>query len=63
MYNKLSDKEEYLAKQIVDKAIRVHKEFGPGLLESVYEKCFYYELGNRNIMYQKQKKYRSFIKP
>lgn len=55
MYNKLSDKEEYLAKQIVDIAIRVHKELGPGLLESVYEKCFYYELGNRNIMYQKQK--------
>jgi len=25
-------------------AIKVHKELGPGLLESVYEKCLKYEL-------------------
>jgi GxxExxY protein len=55
MFTKLSDKEEYLAKQIVDIAFRIHKELGPGLLESVYAKCFYYELFNRNINYEKQK--------
>jgi GxxExxY protein len=55
MYAKLSEKEEYLGKQIVDIAFRIHKELGPGLLESVYEKCFYYELFNRNINYEKQK--------
>ena len=44
MYVKLSEREEYLAKQIVDIAIKIHKELGPGLLESVYAKCFYYEL-------------------
>lgn len=42
-------------KQIVDIAVRIHKELGPGLLESVYSKCFYYELVNRNINYEKQK--------
>lgn len=54
MYTKLSDKEEYLAKQIVDIAINIHKALGPGLLESVYAKCFYYELTKRNIQFIKQ---------
>lgn len=54
MYQKLSDKEEYLAKQIVDIAINIHKELGPGLLESVYAKCFYYELIKRSIQFSKQ---------
>ncbi len=55
MYVKLSDKEEFLAKQIVDIAIKIHKELGQGLLESGYIKCFCYELYNRNISFEKQK--------
>lgn len=55
MYQPLSDKEEFLAKQVVDIAINIHKELGPGLLESVYAKCFYYELTRRDINFQKQK--------
>src|ERR1700752_2541193 len=55
MYTKLSEKEEFLARQIVDISIKIHKELGPGLLESVYAKCFYYELSSRNINYVKQK--------
>ena len=55
MYAKLSEREEYLEKQIVDIAVRIHKELGPGLLESMYAKCFYYELINRGINYEKQK--------
>lgn len=55
MFAKLSEHEEYLAKQIVDIAFKIRKELGPGLLESVYAKCFYYELFNRNINYEKQK--------
>lgn len=35
---------EYVAKQIVDAGYRVHKELGPGLLESVYLYCFMEEL-------------------
>lgn len=34
-------------------AIKVHKELGPGLLESVYEKCLKYEL-TKNGFYVKQ---------
>lgn len=33
-----------LSYEIVGCAIKVHKELGPGLLESVYEKCLKYEL-------------------
>ncbi len=55
MYERLSDREEFLAAQVVDIAIKVHKELGPGLLESVYEKCFAYELLERNINFQRQK--------
>lgn len=54
MTMKLSEEEEYIAKQIVDIAIKIHKELGPGLLESVYAKCFYYELTKRNIPFVKQ---------
>jgi GxxExxY protein len=54
MYAKLSEQEEYLAKQIVDIAFKIHKTLGPGLLESVYSKCFCYELFIRNINYQQQ---------
>lgn len=36
-----------LSYDIVDAAIKVHKELGPGLLESVYEKCLRYELQQR----------------
>jgi len=55
MYQKLSDKEEWIARQIVDIAINIHKQLGPGLLESVYAKCFYYELTDRNIIYEREK--------
>ncbi len=37
---KLSEREEFLAKQIVDAAFIVHKNLGPGLFERVYEVCF-----------------------
>ena len=33
-----------LSYKIVGLAIKVHKALGPGLLESIYEKCFKYEL-------------------
>ena len=38
---------EAIAKDIVDSAYKVHKEFGPGLLESAYQRCHVYELRKR----------------
>jgi len=51
----LTEREKWLASQIVDSAITIHKFLGPGLLESVYEKCFCYELTKRKIPFVKQK--------
>ena len=47
-------KAEKLTSEIIGSAIDVHRELGPGLLESVYEECFCYELGLRSIEYQRQ---------
>ena len=54
MLNTLSPKTEWLAKEIVDIAFKIHKALGPGLLKSVYEKCFCYELLRRKINFVRQ---------
>jgi GxxExxY protein len=50
----LSQRENFLAKEVVDIAFKLHKALGPGLLESVYAKCFYYELETRGIPHVKE---------
>ncbi|EKB48769.1 MULTISPECIES: GxxExxY protein [Cecembia] len=35
-------------------AIEVHKNLGPGLLESVYHQCFAYELEHRGLHFQSE---------
>jgi GxxExxY protein len=39
---------------VVDAAIAVHRELGPGLLESVYEVIMAYELGRRDLSVRRQ---------
>lgn len=34
---------------------KVHKILGPGLLESAYEECLFYELKKTNLLVEKQK--------
>jgi GxxExxY protein len=46
--------EEDLTKQIIGAAIEVHRELGPGLLESAYEECLCHELKLRRISFQRQ---------
>lgn len=53
-YKPLSDREEQIARQIVDAAYTVHKKLGPGLLEKVYEVCFCHELSKRGLKFQRQ---------
>jgi len=45
---------DVLSKQVLGAAIDVHRELGPGLLESAYEACLCYELASRHIIYQRQ---------
>lgn len=41
--------------EIVDAAITVHRELGPGLLESAYEACLFFELTSRGFKVERQK--------
>jgi GxxExxY protein len=43
-----------ISKIVLDAAIEVHRQLGPGLLESVYELCLCRELLSRGIKYKKQ---------
>jgi GxxExxY protein len=43
-----------LSFEITGLAIKVHKELGPGLLESVYEKCLKYELESNGYEIKQQ---------
>jgi GxxExxY protein len=47
--------ENEISKEIVDAALQVHKQLGPGLLESAYEECLSYELIQRNLLVERQK--------
>lgn len=43
-----------LSGKILDAAIEVHRNLGPGLLESVYEACLCREFDQRDLNYQRQ---------
>jgi GxxExxY protein len=43
-----------LTYSIIGAAIEVHKELGPGLLESVYHKCLKQELDHRRLQYRSE---------
>ncbi len=47
--------ENTLSNQIIGAALEVHRQLGPGLLESAYEECLAYELSLRNIPFERQK--------
>ena len=46
--------ENEIGKNIVDAAVKVHKELGPGLLELVYEVALAHELEQRGLKVQRQ---------
>ena len=43
-----------LSSKVIGCAIDVHKELGPGLLESTYEQCLAYELKLKGIAFRQQ---------
>jgi GxxExxY protein len=47
--------DEQIFKKILDCAFIVHTALGPGLLESAYEECLYYELLQNGLFVEKQK--------
>ncbi len=47
--------ENEIATYVVNSAFKVHKTLGPGLLESAYEACLFYELSESGLYVEKQK--------
>ncbi|HET8864734.1 MAG TPA: GxxExxY protein [Gracilimonas sp.] len=44
-----------LTDKVIGSAIRVHKELGPGLLESAYQECLFYVLKKEGLLVEKEK--------
>ncbi len=47
--------ENELSQKVIGLAIKVHRNLGPGLLESAYEECLFYELKKAGVYVEKQK--------
>ena len=50
----IDERTEEIAKIIVNSALKVHKELGPGLQERVYEVCLAYEINKAGLEVQSQ---------
>src|ERR1019366_10442476 len=49
-----SQRLDRLTEQIIGAAIEVHRELGPGLMESAYEECLCHELHLRRLKFERQ---------
>lgn len=47
--------ENDISRIVYEAGYLVHKTLGPGLLESAYEECMFYELNKHNLLVEKQK--------
>ncbi len=47
--------ENEISEKIIGCAIQVHRELGPGLLESSYQECLYFELVQSGLLVEKEK--------
>lgn len=47
--------ENEISKIIFDLGLKIHKNLGPGLLESAYEECLFYEISKAGLFIEKQK--------
>lgn len=47
--------ENEISYKVIGSAIKVHKALGPGLLESAYQECLYYELQKEGLSVVKEK--------
>ncbi len=51
----MSERLNAITERIIGAAIAVHRELGPGLLESAYEACLSYEMKKRGLSFEQQK--------
>jgi len=53
--NESRNKLDAITYKIIGLAIEVHRQLGPGLLESAYQECLFYEITNSGLTVEKQK--------
>jgi GxxExxY protein len=53
--NESRNKLDAITYKIIGLAIEVHRQLGPGLLESAYQECLFYEIVNSGLTVEKQK--------
>ncbi|MGM0745595.1 GxxExxY protein [Rhodohalobacter sp.] len=46
--------ENQISKVVLDCVLKVHSQLGPGLLESAYQECLYYEINKSGLFVQKE---------
>lgn len=49
------DELDAITYKVIGLAIEVHRQLGPGLLESAYQECLYYEIVNSGLAVERQK--------
>ncbi len=54
-YNAISPDLNGLSNKVIGFAIKIHSSLGPGLLESVYKECLFYELDKAGYIVVKEK--------
>ncbi len=54
-FSKISEELNKISYTIIGLAIEVHKHLGPGLLESAYQECLYFEIKNEGLIVEKEK--------
>ena len=50
----LTPEAEHVMSETIECAFRVHRELGPGFLESIYRKAMYFELNRAGLSYQSE---------
>ena len=46
--------ENEISKVVVELCLKIHKMYGPGLFETIYEEIFCYELGKTGLAFKRQ---------
>ena len=54
-YSPLPQKTEDIASQVIGSAIEVHRQLGPGYLESIYKRAMHLELDSRGLRFETEK--------
>ena len=54
-FSNISEDLNKISYTIIGLTIEVHKHLGPGLLESAYQECLYFEIKNEGLIVEKEK--------